>query len=72
MEATLNKHTRRRVRLNEKNRPFIDKSTMQMSISWWLKFFVWFGFVAGFFLSSFQSLTWTNETLPSIKIFQMR
>lgn len=72
MGTTLKKHTRRRVRLNEKNRPFIDKSTMKMSISWWLKYIVMFGFVAGFILSSFQSLTWTNETLPSIKIFQMR
>lgn len=34
----------RKVRFNEKNRPFIDKSTMQMSIFWWLKFVVWFGF----------------------------
>lgn len=38
------------VRFNEKNRPFIDKSTMQMSTSWWLQFVVWLSFVSQFVL----------------------
>lgn len=35
-----NRYSNKNNNVTEKNRPFIDKSTMQMSIFWWLKRFV--------------------------------